>query len=369
MRIINLIENTQGHTRCACEHGLCFYVETIRHKLLVDTGASGLLMQNAQRLGVDLTKVDTVFLSHGHSDHGGGILPFSKINPDARIYMQASADGAFYSFSTGTERFIGLSEETLQLPQINFLRDESGFKRIDDELSVFWNIKDACPSPGSNAFLKIKKPGETGAFVQDDFRHEQCLVIRQGGRHILFSGCAHHGILNILERFREIYGTDPDAVISGFHMMQKSGYSDADIEQIISTALALKKTDTVFYTGHCTGVQPYEAMRKILGDQIRYIHCGDEVILPEAGRRTGTILPFRPAGDSASRTSPEPEQAANRSAVSDEKAASENAAAAMKPASPAKHKKGSTRMKYHKFFAWATVVCFVMTMVTGYQKK
>ena len=62
MRIINLVENTEGSTGCGIEHGLSFYIETEQHKLLMDTGQTDLLIKNAEKLGIDLTKVDTVIL-------------------------------------------------------------------------------------------------------------------------------------------------------------------------------------------------------------------------------------------------------------------------------------------------------------------
>lgn len=75
MRIITLIENTPGAPGCVHEHGLCLYIETARHTLLMDTGATGAFADNAATLGLDLTRVDTVVLSHGHYDHAGG--PFA----------------------------------------------------------------------------------------------------------------------------------------------------------------------------------------------------------------------------------------------------------------------------------------------------
>lgn len=92
MKIINLVENTKKG-ECLNEHGLSFYVETKKHKLLIDTGASDMFIQNAECLGVDLTQIDTVILSHGHYDHSGGLLPFAKLNPSAKIYLKDTADG------------------------------------------------------------------------------------------------------------------------------------------------------------------------------------------------------------------------------------------------------------------------------------
>ncbi|MFR0986450.1 MAG: MBL fold metallo-hydrolase [Frisingicoccus sp.] len=90
MKIVNLIENTEGCSGCASEHGLSFYIET-KHKLLVDTGATDAFVRNAKMLGVDLKAVDTVILSHGHYDHGGGLPAFIKINSKAKIYIRTAA--------------------------------------------------------------------------------------------------------------------------------------------------------------------------------------------------------------------------------------------------------------------------------------
>ena len=91
MKIINLMEDTLGEKQVYAEHGFSIYIETPRHRLLADTGASEKTWENAKRLGVDLGSIDLVFLSHGHYDHSGGILSFAEQNPDVRIYMHARA--------------------------------------------------------------------------------------------------------------------------------------------------------------------------------------------------------------------------------------------------------------------------------------
>lgn len=92
--------------------------------------------------------------------------------------------------------------------------------------------------PLGNRELMLKK-GD--AFEQDTFRHEQYLVLEEKGKRILISGCAHNGILNILDRYRELYGSDPDAVISGFHMSRKPHYSQADLELVRQTGEELRR--------------------------------------------------------------------------------------------------------------------------------
>jgi 7,8-dihydropterin-6-yl-methyl-4-(beta-D-ribofuranosyl)aminobenzene 5'-phosphate synthase len=71
MLIKTLVENTAISKDFGSEHGLSLYIETKKHKILFDVGASGLFLQNAKRLGVNIVDVDFLVISHGHCDHGG----------------------------------------------------------------------------------------------------------------------------------------------------------------------------------------------------------------------------------------------------------------------------------------------------------
>ncbi len=268
MKIICLSENTEGLSGCDAEHGLCLYIETRKHKLLLDTGASDLFSVNADKLGIDLTAVDTVVLSHGHYDHSGGILTFSKINPNAKIDIRRNAGGDFYH----DERYIGIDKEILDLPQIVFT-DE--YLEIDDELTLFSGITGRKYFSKSN--LALTERTENGE-IQDSFSHEQCLVISENDKKILVSGCAHNGILNILDKYYELFGNNPDIVITGFHMMKKTDYTKEETEIITNTAKELMKTKISFYSGHCTGIPAFNMMKKIMGDKLTAIHSGDKVL-------------------------------------------------------------------------------------------
>uniref|UniRef100_UPI00405660A4 MBL fold metallo-hydrolase n=1 Tax=Acetatifactor sp. TaxID=1872090 RepID=UPI00405660A4 len=267
MNIVTLVEDTPGWEGCIYEHGLSFYVETEKHKLLVDTGATDAFLKNAEKLGIDLNEVDTVILSHGHYDHSGGIMPFTKVNTHAQIYLQNTAGGDYYSVREKGEEYIGIDKEILTLPQVRLLE---GDVTIDEELSLFTNITGRRLWPKSNLRLKRK---EKAAFVQDTFEHEQCLVITYKGRKLLLSGCAHNGILNILDKYRELYGAEPDVVISGFHMVRKE-YSEETLQEIRDIAEELHQYKTVFYTGHCTGQVAFDVMKAIMGEQLCEIHSG-----------------------------------------------------------------------------------------------
>lgn len=273
MRIINLMENTQGKEGCLCEHGLSFYIETKKHRLLADAGATDAFLKNAEKLGIDLRQADMAVLSHGHYDHGGGLTAFTRLNPKAGIYMHRLAGEAYYHKNAVMEKYIGIDPGLKELPQIQWV---DGDRRIDEEIFLFGNVSGRRLWPEGNRELMRKRDG---LFEQDPFLHEQYLVLEEDGKRILISGCAHNGILNILDRYREIFGDAPDVVISGFHMSRKSGYGEADLALIRETAIELKTMDTRFYTGHCTGELPYQVMQEIMGDQLQYVHSGEEIFL------------------------------------------------------------------------------------------
>jgi len=69
-----LVDNRTNDGTLQTEHGLAILLETEKHRVLLDTGASDMLIGNAECLGLDLGTVDYVFVSHGHSDHAGGLL-------------------------------------------------------------------------------------------------------------------------------------------------------------------------------------------------------------------------------------------------------------------------------------------------------
>ena len=275
LRIINLMENTQGHAGCVFEHGLSFYVQTEKHRLLVDAGPSENFMKNAQALGIDLGQVDALILSHGHYDHSGGILPFAERFPKTKIYMQKTALGEYYAFD-GAElgyRYIGIDKRIGELPQVVML---DGDTKLDEELSVFLVDEHITKIPSTNRRI-LKKVGEE--YEQDDFRHEQALVVQTKGRRIVLSGCAHNGILNVMEEFRRKFGGNPDLVVSGFHLMKKTEYRPEQLSEIEEIAKRLLEYEgTRYVTCHCTGIPAYELMKKVMGERLSYVHAGEEVM-------------------------------------------------------------------------------------------
>lgn len=267
MKITVIIEDTAGERDLSSEHGLSIYIETEKHRILADTGASPLTWENAEKLGIDLEGIDTVFLSHSHYDHSGGIMSFYKINNRARLFLRKSALGGYYH----GEKYIGTDPDTASLPFLCFTGDSCV---LDSEISFFSGIDGKRCRPESNLILSEMRDGRK---IPDSFRHEQCLVIENGGKTVLVSGCAHNGILNILDRFSQLYSREPDIVISGFHMMKDEPYTAEDISVIEKTAAELSCMNTVFYTGHCTSEPAFDIMKPIMKDKLQKLYPGKNI--------------------------------------------------------------------------------------------
>lgn len=253
MKLIVLTENTTADAAIGCEHGLSLYIETNGRRLLFDMGQTALFAENAQKLGVDLSKIDYAVLSHGHYDHGGGLQTFLTRNTTAPVFLSRYAFEPHYN---GTEKYIGLNT-TLQSSERLVFTGEA--YRIADGLKLFSCNERTRPFDFGSANLNVK---QNGVLMPEDFRHEQYLLIEEDGRRILISGCSHKGILNIMEWFR------PDILIGGFHLMkQPCG------DLLRSYAVRLNAYPTAYYTCHCTGTEQYAFMRGTM-QRLHYISAG-----------------------------------------------------------------------------------------------
>ena len=273
-----LVENTvPAGSHLISAHGLSFLIEkklpgADSRFIMLDAGPSDALLSNSRKLGIDLSLVDCLVLSHGHYDHSGGILPFTRVNKQAGIIMLPGAAGNYYN-EAPTPHYIGIDPE---IPSLKTVKFSDGLTFLGDGFYLFSGVKTTELLPRGNRFLTVHT---TEGTIPDDFSHEQYLAVNtpQGG--VLLSGCAHRGIINILNRYREIFGSDPAYVFSGFHTMNRSGYLPEDIDFAEALARKLLKYDTVFYTGHCTDTVPGEAMKAIMGSRLLFLTTGLSVSL------------------------------------------------------------------------------------------
>lgn len=268
MKVITLFENRTISKEYKSNHGLSLYIETANHKILFDTGTDDSFAYNASKLGVNIEDIDTAVISHGHFDHGGGLQAFLKLNSKAKIYIGKGAFDRHLIKLFGIIKYnIGLKKELISNNRFVFV---DGTMNIDDELILFGNVKgDKLIPKGNNKLLK-----EYGNRLvkKDDFRHEINLLINENNKYSLFGGCAHSGIINIIDKSKEIIGRDLNTVISGFHLMGMNVKKSKAFLDDLSSCLSSKNVET-YYTCHCTGEKPYRYLSEKM-DNIKELKTG-----------------------------------------------------------------------------------------------
>ncbi len=272
MRITVLVENTSS---CGfpVEHGLSLHVQRNNgQQVLFDMGQSDLFVQNAARLGIDLDRVDWAVLSHGHYDHGGGLSHFLARNAHAPVYAHCEAFNPHYSLRDTGLHFIGLDPALEHHPQMHFCQ---GVFSLPSGGKIFSLPRKKETAPPGNRLLYGPDKQRS-----DSFDHEQNLLLEEGGHTVLFAGCAHKGIVSIMQEATRLAGHSPTHVFAGMHLV-KSGLSRQEEERYIhdlaSSLLAFPRCH--YYTMHCTGVEQFEKLHTLMPGRISYLGTGEAVDL------------------------------------------------------------------------------------------
>lgn len=272
MKIVTLVDNVAGKEGLKSKHGLCLYIETEQHKILFDLGPDDTFFYNAKQCGVDLKAVDTVIISHGHADHGGGLNTFLQINRTAKIYIHPDAFVPHYNKVIKIPVYCGLDSNLKNSKQIVFTGERY---TIDNNLMLFADVEGNRCVPTINSTLQEKRGKQRTA---DDFKHEQNLIIHENGKVILVGGCAHRGIINIMKQAYFITGKYLDVVISGFHLTDPTGKKTESNEFLDKLAYNLKKYSCQYYTCHCTGKNVFDYLSAQLGEQLHYLTAGQTLM-------------------------------------------------------------------------------------------
>jgi 7,8-dihydropterin-6-yl-methyl-4-(beta-D-ribofuranosyl)aminobenzene 5'-phosphate synthase len=264
-----LVENTAISDDFQTEHGLSLYIETGARRLLFDMGAGGLFLKNAKKLDVDIADIDFAVISHGHADHGGGLEVFLQENAEAPVFAHQKAFGKYYARrQDGRLNFIGLDERLMQDERVVLTGERFD---IAEGIEVFSNVGRDGLFPSGNRVLLMEQDGR---MTEDSFEHEQNLIVREGGKTMLFAGCAHNGITGIVRRFIEMEQRAPDYVLGGFHLYSSSAEQNESPATIAQIGEYLRRTGSVYFTGHCTGLEPYRRLKDIMGDRLEYLATG-----------------------------------------------------------------------------------------------
>jgi 7,8-dihydropterin-6-yl-methyl-4-(beta-D-ribofuranosyl)aminobenzene 5'-phosphate synthase len=279
-KVTVLVENhkDQSLTELVAEHGLSFHIQQDGKSVLFDTGATGAAIQNAREMGLDLSGVDAVVVSHGHRDHGGGLGTFFEENGHALVYLGKGAAIRRYSPLFWFWKIpIGLNGKLIKANRERFRFVEST-TRIAGGLTIITDLSGTHPAPADRGTLLKRQKGQ---LVADDFTDEIALVIQNRDGLVVLSGCGHNGVLNLLDRVKSVFPEVPvRAVLGGFHLMNprlvELSESQSQIERLAQSLL--DSGVERFITGHCTGVDAYWILKGVMKDRLEYLSTGSRIV-------------------------------------------------------------------------------------------
>jgi len=270
LRATVLCENSvSGPFGITGEHGWAMYVETDSVRLLFDTGQGQGIISNSLALGRDLRDIETIVLSHGHYDHTGG-LP-QVLNLTGRIPVHCHPDIFLDRWwrKDGVQREIGLRYKRCWLDSIGadfvFARE---FTEIYPGIFITGEVPRVTAFEPPDSHMKLRNPD--GEWIQDPLLDDLSMVVETEKGLVVILGCAHAGLINILEHVNNMLpGQAIYAVVGGTHL----GFADSS--QFDETLKALDSFDVrLLGASHCTGLENSARLFGALGERFFFASAG-----------------------------------------------------------------------------------------------
>ncbi|MFH1560837.1 MAG: MBL fold metallo-hydrolase [Chloroflexota bacterium] len=274
IRLTTLSENT-ANSGFLAEWGLSILVEVEGMRILVDTGASFSAVHNAQLLGIDLSTVDRIMLSHGHYDHTGGLRDVLRRRGEVEVIAHPDMWAAKYSRrDQQEERYSGIpfSRQGIESLGARFhLTREPAY--ITDRVMTTGEI------PMTSGYEEIDKNlfvKEGGVLQPDKMADDLALVIDADFGLVVILGCGHRGIVNTLRHAQNLTGKElVYAAIGGTHLFRASK------ERVEQTIADLRKMGIQrLGVSHCTGFHASAQLAQEFGDIFFMNNAGTCITLP-----------------------------------------------------------------------------------------
>jgi 7,8-dihydropterin-6-yl-methyl-4-(beta-D-ribofuranosyl)aminobenzene 5'-phosphate synthase len=275
IRITTLSENTASYGILG-EWGLSILVEVEDLRILVDTGLSFSAVHNAQKMGIDLSTIDRIVLSHGHADHTGGLCEVLKQTGGVEVVAHPGifTDKYVRRNNQEKEQYIGAPCSQKELESLGARFNLSkGPVYISNSIVTSGEIPMVTVYEQLENTLLIKKDG---AFLQDPLNDDLALFISTEFGLVVILGCAHKGMVNTLKYARQLAGQElVYAVIGGTHLFRSS---DEKIEQTIIDLkdMGIQKLGV----SHCTGFHASTRLAQEFGDIFFLNNAGTRFTLP-----------------------------------------------------------------------------------------
>lgn len=247
------------------EWGFAALVEADGHRILFDTGAhSDVVLKNAATLGIDLSTVPDVILSHNHWDHVGGLITLRQsvvAKTPAALSRVHVGEGIFYSRASFNA---GIEDNLLRLLKPEYEKTGGVFVTYSQPKQLFPGVWLTGPIPRKYPEKNWGTKGTVqtpGGVVEDNVPEDQALIFNTDQGLVALLGCGHAGIVNTLDYARTIVRPAPFyAVIGGTHLFSASD------ETLKWTAEKLAGFSISYLSGsHCTGIESTYRLRTALG--------------------------------------------------------------------------------------------------------
>ncbi|MBN1278605.1 MAG: MBL fold metallo-hydrolase [Chlorobium sp.] len=245
---LTILSDNNAAECCTAEHGFAIVIDTGTCVILFDTGKEGALLPNAASLGVDLSGVERLVLSHGHYDHTGGICEVLALAPEASVYLHPAALQKRYSIRQGIPKPTSMPENAVTM--LSSLPD-SRMNFIEQPCVLPCGAGITGPVPRQTGFEDTGGPFylDTEGACPDPIIDDLSIWMETREGLVLVAGCCHAGIVNTLRYVTELTGTSRiAALIGGFHL------SAASSERLSRTVEELNSFDIGrIIPCHCTG--------------------------------------------------------------------------------------------------------------------
>ena len=283
IKITTLSENT-AELGYLAEWGLSMFIEAEGTKVLFDTGAGIAALHNAQLLGIDLSSIDKIILSHGHRDHTGGLREILiRMKKEVEIIAHPDIWASKYSRPNVWARKPGggNKEQFSGLPFRRELLENLGarFNLTRKPVHLTKNFLTTGEIPMVSDYEEIDSglfDKKTGKMLPDELNDDLALVIDTAYGLVVILGCAHHGIINTLRHAQKLTGKELIyAAIGGTHLL------NASEERLKKTAVELQEMG-VQYLGvsHCTGFEASAYLAREFGEGFFLNNSGSRWVLP-----------------------------------------------------------------------------------------
>jgi len=273
VRIITLSENS-AQLDLMGEWGLSILVETESCKVLLDTGMSTAAVHNADLLGIDLSTVDKIVLSHAHGDHTGGLREvLRRARKGIEIIAHPDIWVPKYARFGESERYVGMPflREDMESSGATFTLTRKPFK-ISDEIMTTGEIEMTNDYETIDDRLYARKGGKT---IPDPLADDLALVVRTGQGLAVITGCAHRGIINTVRHVQKLTGVEHiHTIIGGTHLYLSPQ------ERIERTANELKELGLQrLGVSHCTGFNACMVLAREFGEVFSLNNAGTQFML------------------------------------------------------------------------------------------